>query len=245
MGSRLGVCIDPVAALRQTRRTDAPDPVEAAVRAQAAGARRIVAHLREDRRHIQERDVELLRKMLRVEFNLRIAASQNSVAMALRHRPDVVTLVPEFPDALSPSGGLNLATGQEQVQRTIRMLKDSPARVSALIDPELDYVRAVHKWEVDEVEFFAGGLTSSAPGSRERAEELNRLRNAVKTAHRVGLPVTVAHGLDFETASLVAELDEVKTIVLGQSIVAQAVMLGMDQAVRDAQVIVQGKTGRS
>jgi pyridoxine 5-phosphate synthase len=229
---RLGVNVDHVATLRQARRHIYPDPVEAAFIAERAGADQITVHLREDRRHIQERDVAILRKTVRTELNLEMAATQEMVGLALEMRPDTATLVPERREEVTTEGGLDVAAQKDQIQRTLRLLQEGNIRVSLFIDPDLDQVRAAHKISAHAVELHTGRY-AEARGFKERHEELNRILNAAKAASKLGLGVAAGHGLHYTNTIPVARIQEIQELNIGHSLIARAVIVGMEEAVRD------------
>jgi pyridoxine 5-phosphate synthase len=231
MRARLGVNVDHVATVRQARRSTYPDPVEAALLAEKAGADQITVHLREDRRHIQERDVEVLRQVVKTELNLEMAATQDMVALALRYRPDTVTLVPERREEVTTEGGLDVVTQRDAVQRAIRLLQDGNIRVSLFIDPDLDQVRMAHKLDADAVELHTGRY-AEARGFEARTAELGRIRDAAKAAQKLGLAVAAGHGLNYVNTVPVGRIAEIAELNIGHAIVARATMYGMEDSVR-------------
>ncbi len=230
MRPRLGVNVDHIATLRQARRTLYPDPVEAAFIAERGGADQITIHLREDRRHIQERDVAILRKTVTSELNLEMAATQEMVAMALKYSPDTVTLVPERREELTTEGGLDVAQHRDQIQRSVRLLQEGNIRVSLFIDPDLDQVRAAHKIDAHAIEIHTGRYCESR-GFKERHEELMRIQNTAKTAAKLGLGVAAGHGLHYQNTIPVARIQEIQELNIGHAIVARAMIVGMEKAV--------------
>lgn len=238
MRPRLGVNVDHVATVRQARRTAYPDPVEAALVAERAGADQITVHLREDRRHIQERDVDVLRKVVKTELNLEMAATQDMVTLALKYSPDTVTLVPERREELTTEGGLDVVANKEAIQRATRLLEDGAIRVALFIDPDLDQVRAAHKLNAHAVELHTGRY-AEARSYKERSEELGRIRDAAKAAAKLGLGVAAGHGLHYDNTIPVCRILEVQELNIGHSIIARAVIDGMDLAVRDMLAIMR------
>jgi pyridoxine 5-phosphate synthase len=235
---RLGINVDHIATIRQARRTVYPDPVEAAFIAERAGADQITIHLREDRRHIQERDVAILRKTVTTELNLEMAASQEMVAIALKYSPDTVTLVPESREELTTEGGLDVAQHRDQIQRSVRLLQEGNIRVSLFIDADLDQVRAAHKIDAHAIEIHTGRYCE-ARGFKERHEELLRIQNAAKAAAKLGLGVAAGHGLHYQNTIPVARIQEVQELNIGHSIVARAMIVGMETAVRDMLAVLR------
>lgn len=242
MRPRLGVNVDHIATIRQARRTAYPDPVEAALVAERAGADQITVHLREDRRHIQERDVDILRRVVKTELNLEMAASQEMVAIALKYSPDTATLVPERREELTTEGGLDVIQNRENLQRAIRLLQDGNIRVSMFIDPDLDQVRASHKLDAHAVEIHTGRY-AEARSFKERSEELGRIRDAAKAAAKLGLGVAAGHGLHYDNTIPVARILEIVELNIGHAIVARAMLSGMEVAVRD--MIAQMREARA
>src|SRR5262245_16513938 len=198
---RLGVNVDHVATLRQARGVDYPDPVEAALLAEDAGADGITVHLREDRRHIQERDVEELRRRLRITLNLEMAVTDAMVAFALRVHPDDVCLVPERREELTTEGGLDVLQHAARVRDAVARLAATGIRVSLFIDPRLPQVRASHEVGAHAVELHTGDYANAAP--EERRPEVERLCGAATTAQGLGLEVHAGHGLTVENVRAV------------------------------------------
>jgi pyridoxine 5-phosphate synthase len=232
MGQRLGVNVDHVATLRQARRTMYPDPVMAAAMAELAGAGQITIHLREDRRHIQERDLRILRETVQTLLNLEMAATQEMVKIAYEHKPDVVTLVPERREELTTEGGLDVAGQRDHVAKTIKNLKDGEITVSLFIDPDLDQVRAAHKVNADRIELHTGRYCE-ARNERERTRELGRIVDAAKAAARLGMSVAAGHGLNYDNVLPIVRIEEIDELNIGHSIVARAVLVGFERAVRE------------
>jgi pyridoxine 5-phosphate synthase len=224
---RLYVNIDHVATLREARKTDEPDPVAAALLCQEAGADGITAHLREDRRHIQDRDVEQLAAASRV-FNLELATSRDIVDLACRLRPYQATIVPERREEVTTEGGLDLHQPGEKIRDTIRRLQDSGLRVSLFIDPELDTVETAKRLGVAAIELHTGRYARSW---RENDRSLEELRQAARRGAELGLAVHAGHGLTTANVAAVAAIPEVEELNIGHSIVSRAVMVGMRQAV--------------
>jgi pyridoxine 5-phosphate synthase len=232
MRQRLGVNVDHVATLRQARRAVYPDPVTAAALAEAAGAGQITIHLREDRRHIQDRDLKLLRETCQTVLNLEMAATQEMVKIAYEVKPDLVTLVPERREELTTEGGLDVTGQRDALAQVIRHLKDGEIEVSLFIDPDLDPVRAAHRLDADRVELHTGRYCEARNG-RERSRELTRVVDAARAASKLGLGVAAGHGLNYENVEAIARIQEIDELNIGHAIVARAVLVGMDRAVRD------------
>jgi len=224
---RLYVNIDHVATLREARKTDEPDPVAAALLCQEAGADGITAHLREDRRHIQDRDVEQLAAASRV-FNLELATSRDIVDLARRLRPHQATIVPERREEVTTEGGLDLHQPGEKLRDTIRRLQDSEVRVSLFIDPEMEAVERAKELGVAAIELHTGRYAHSW---RENDTALKELSQAARRGVELGLAVHAGHGLTTANVAAVAAIAEVEELNIGHSIVSRAVMVGMRQAV--------------
>jgi pyridoxine 5-phosphate synthase len=238
MPARLGVNVDHVATIRQSRRTQYPDPVAAATLAELAGADQITIHLREDRRHVQERDLQILRRTVSTRLNLEMAATQEMVKIALETKPDLVTLVPERREELTTEGGLDLVASREAVRRVVRTLRDAEIEVSVFIDPDLDQVKAAHRIESQVVEFHTGRYCEARLAA-DRKRELARLIDACKAASKLGLVVAAGHGLHYENVTAVAAIPEIQELNIGHAIVARAVLLGMDRAVREMKELLE------
>lgn len=228
---RLGVNVDHVATLRQARRGRWPDPVEAALVAASSGADSIVCHLREDRRHIQDRDVRELRRRLRVPLNLEMALAPEIVEFALRLRPDQVTLVPERRRELTTEGGLDVRGGRDRIAREVERLHRRGIAVSLFINPDLRQVEAATQVGARIVEIHTGRYAEAADGRRRR--ELAEIAAAVRAARRAGLAAAAGHGLDYDNVALVAALMEVEELNIGYSIIGRALFTGLSRAVRE------------
>jgi pyridoxine 5-phosphate synthase len=232
MAATLGVNIDHVATLRQARRAKYPDPVVAAALAELGGASQVTLHLREDRRHIQDRDLRILRETVRTLLNLEMAAAPELVKIAYEVKPDVATLVPERREELTTEGGLDAIGQRDALRKVVRTLRDAEIEVSLFIDPDLDQVRAAHKIDAQRVELHTGRW-AEARNAKEREQELARLIDCAKTAAKLGLRVAAGHGLNYENVQPVVRIAEIEELNIGHSIVARAVLVGMERAVRE------------
>jgi pyridoxine 5-phosphate synthase len=237
MPARLGVNVDHVATLRQMRRTPYPDPVAAATLAELAGADQITIHLREDRRHIQDRDLQILRRTVSTRLNLEMAATQEMVRTAYEVKPDMVTLVPERREELTTEGGLDAVGGRDSLRKIVKTLRDAEIQVSLFIDADLDQVKAAHRGEAQVVEFHTGRFCEARLAS-DRQRELERLVDASKAAARLGLVVAAGHGLHYQNVTTVASIAEVQELNIGHSIVARAVLVGLERAVREMKELI-------
>ena len=234
---RLGVNIDHVATLRQARKGRYPDPVAAAALAELGGADQITLHVREDRRHVNDRDLDLLRKTVNGTLNLEMAAVQTMLNLALQQRPDTVTLVPERREELTTEGGLDVLSNAEEIRRVARALRDAGVEVSLFVDPDLEQVKASHRAEAQAVELHTGRYCESR-GERERSRELSRIAEAAKAAAKLGLRVAAGHGLDYWNVKPVAEIEEITELNIGYAIVCRAVLVGLERAVRDMKELI-------
>lgn len=238
MSQRLGVNVDHVATLRQARKTSYPDPVTAAALAELAGAQQITIHLREDRRHIQERDLRVLRQTVQTLLNLEMAATAEMVKMAYEYKPDMVTLVPERREEVTTEGGLDLNSHKEAVSKVVKNLKDGDVIVSLFIDPDVDAIKTSHKMSADRVEIHTGRYCE-ARTEKERQLELSRITDAARLARKLGLGCAAGHGLHYENVRPIAQLAEIDELNIGHAIVARAVMVGFDRAVREMVEILR------
>ncbi|MEW5852989.1 MAG: pyridoxine 5'-phosphate synthase [Myxococcota bacterium] len=237
MRPRLGVNIDHVATLRQSRGTRYPDPVVAAGICENAGADQITIHLREDRRHIQERDLRILRQTVTTRLNLEMAATQDMLKVAYEHKPDTATLVPERREELTTEGGLDVTLQRDALKRFVRSLRDADIYTSLFVDPDLDQVRASHKVDAQAVELHTGKY-AEARDDKERHIELQRITDAAKAATKLGLKVFAGHGLNYNNVEPLLGVDEIEEYNIGHAIVSRAVLVGLDIAVRDMLAIL-------
>jgi pyridoxine 5-phosphate synthase len=228
--------------LRQARATAYPDVLEAARRCVAAGAHGITVHLREDRRHIQDRDVDGLKRALSVPLNLEMAVHPEIVGIALDVKPEECCLVPERRQELTTEGGLDAAGGPETVGEAVSRLKEAGIRVSLFIDPDLEQVRAAAALGAPVVELHTGTFCEAGdPGAARR--ELDRLVSAARAAHGLGLTVNAGHGLNTRNVGGLLEVPHLDTLNIGHSIVARAVMIGLEPAVREMLACMAVYTG--
>jgi pyridoxine 5-phosphate synthase len=230
--ARLGVNIDHVATLRQARGTHEPEPVNAALLAQSAGAHGITIHLRADRRHIQERDARLLKEVLAIPLNIECAATADGLEAAVPVKPAWVTLVPETREEPTTQGGLDVLFLHAHLRQIVRELHASQIRVSLFVDPQPEQLKMAAKLEADAVEFNTGIYADLAPGA-DPATELTRLREAARLGSRLGMKVLAGHGLTLQNVGPIAVIPEIEELNIGHSIIARAVMVGMERAVRE------------
>ena len=230
--ARLAVNVDHVANIRQARKIDIPDPVTAAMLAEVAGAHGIVVHLREDRRHIQERDVRVLREMVKTKLNLEMAATPEMVRFAKEIKPDVVTLVPEKRQELTTEGGLDVKGKSADLEKKIGELRDAGIEVSAFVDPDISQIKASLEAGANIVEIHTGAY-AEARDHEALAIEAEKIAKAASFASKGGLRVSAGHGLNYRNVKKIAGILEIEEMSIGHSIVARAVMVGMTQAVRE------------
>ena len=232
---KLGVNIDHVATVREARKERNPDPVAAALAAELAGAHGITAHLREDLRHIQERDVRLLRQTVATRLNMEMAPTAAMVQFALELQPDMVTLVPERRQELTTEGGLDVAGHERELAQIVQNLRAQRIQVSLFIDPEARQVKAAQKVGAELVELHTGNYARAfhdEAGDAWRAEH-SRLVDSAALGHRLGLRVNAGHGLDYQNVAHVSGIAHMEELNIGHSIIGRAILAGMDRAVRD------------
>jgi len=235
---RLYINVDHVATVREVRRTDEPDPVRAAVLAELGGADGITVHLREDRRHIQDRDVRLLMETARTGINFELAASADVVDLAVELVPMQATVVPEKREEVTTEGGLALGSDSQRgsVRDALTRLKVAGVRTSLFIDPDADALRASADLGVEAVELHTGEYANTS--GPERAEQLRRLRQAAETGAGLGLAVHAGHGLTYENVKPLAAVPEIEELNIGHSVVSRAVLVGMERAVREMRALI-------
>ncbi len=234
---RLGVNVDHVATLRQARRAVYPDPVVAASLAELGGAEQITVHLRLDRRHIQDRDLRLLRETCQIPLNLEMAAEEEMLRIAEDVRPDTATLVPEREGEVTTEGGLDVVAAEGKVRQAVARLTEAGIEVSIFVDPRPDQIEVAARVGARRVEIHTG-LYSNARG-RAQAEKLERIRQAARIAHAAGLEVAGGHGLNYVNVVPVAAIPEMRELNIGHAIVARSVLVGMERAVREMVELIQ------
>ena len=235
----LGVNIDHVATIRQARRTVEPDPVWAAALAELGGADTITVHLREDRRHIQDRDLEVLRRTVQVKLNLEAAIAADVIGIACRVRPDQVTLVPERREEVTTEGGLDVVGHQAETAAAIARLRDAGIGVSLFIDADPRHIDVAAELGADAVELHTGRY-ADAPTAAEREARLTELAHGGKLVTAAGMELAAGHGLTYRNVGPVARIDRMGELNIGHSIVARAVLVGFTQAVREMKALITG-----
>ncbi len=228
---RLGVNIDHVATVRQARLVREPEPVTAALLAELAGADGITVHLRGDRRHIRDRDLDLLKEVLSIKLNIEMAATREMVAIARRVKPAQVTLVPERPNELTTTGGLDVVRHADQLKNTVTRLREVGIQVSLFIDTDLKQIRKARAIGVEAVEINTGPYADS--NENEQQKLLAEVISAARLAERQHLKVLAGHGLTYTNVESIASIKEIGEVNIGHSLVARAVLVGMKQAVQE------------
>lgn len=228
---RLNVNIDHVATIREARKSEQPDPVLAAYLAELAGAEGIVVHLREDRRHIQDRDLFILRKTVKTKLNLEMAPTPQMIEIALDLRPDMVTLVPEKRLELTTEGGLDVVRSPEAVAHVVNEMTKGGIFVSVFIDPNAQQIELVRQAGADMVEIHTG-IYANATNEKGQENELIKIREAAEYARKLGLRVAAGHGLNYTNVRKVSTLNGIEELNIGHSIIANAVIVGIETAVR-------------
>jgi pyridoxine 5-phosphate synthase len=235
----LGVNIDHIATIRQARRTVEPDPIAAAVLAELGGADGITVHLREDRRHIQDRDVRLLRQTVRNRLNLEMAATEEMVTIALEVKPDYVTLVPEKREEVTTEGGIDVASNLDRFTKVVDCLQSAEIPVSWFIDADRPQIEAAMKTGAKFIELHTGKY-AEAKGEAKQKQELESLREGTKLAIEMGLRVNSGHGLTYTNVYPVACIEGMEELNIGHTIVSRAVLVGMERAVREMKRAMRG-----
>ncbi len=234
---RLAVNIDHIATIREARKAREPEPVAAALLAELAGAQGITVHLRGDRRHIKERDVELLRQVVSTKLNIEMAATAEMTAIASRIRPDQVTLVPEQPHELTTQGGLDVVANRQAVSGAVAALRAAGILVSVFIDADAAQVVASHEVGADAIEINTGGYSDALPANR--LAPLEAVRTAASTALAHGLEVLAGHGLTYVNIRPIAAIREIVELNIGHSIIARAALVGLERAVREMVALLE------
>lgn len=237
--ARLSVNIDHIATLRQARRAKEPEPIAAALLAELAGAEGITIHLRKDRRHIQERDLEILRATIKTKLNLEMGTNEEIVKIALRVRPDLATLVPEKEEEITTEGGLDFSRNDSRLKEVISLLHDRKIMVSLFIDPTSSNIKKAHRYNSDTVEIHTGHYAETK-NELEIATELEKIAGAAALARKLGLGVNAGHGLDYQNVKKVCLIEEIQEFSIGHSIIARACLVGIKEAVAEMLKLIGG-----
>jgi pyridoxine 5-phosphate synthase len=237
--ARIVINVDHVATVRQARLAKEPDPVTAAALAELAGAQGIVVHLREDRRHIQDRDVKILRQTVKTKLNLEMAGTEQMVQAALRIKPDVVTLVPEKRQELTTEGGLDVLLFEEPLKEVVGVLHEGGIAVSLFINADPKHIKTAHRLEADYIEIHTGAF-AEAQTFAKRQEEFERVVTAARLARKLGVGVHAGHGIDYQNVFWLRAVSEIEEFSIGHAVIARAVYVGIERAVREMIALVNG-----
>lgn len=234
---RLGVNIDHIATIREARKTNEPDPIAAAIIAELAGADGITVHLRGDRRHIQERDVKLLREIITTRLNVEMSATTEMMKVISSIKPDTATLVPERREEITTEGGLDVSLNATHLTRAITVLEDSGISTSIFVDPDLDQIKSCQKAGARKIEINTGKY---ADAKNQELEDLEweKIRNAAQLAHRLGFKVFAGHGLNYRNVLRIVAIEEIEELNIGHNIIARAALKGLDTAVREMKALL-------
>ena len=235
---RLGVNVDHIATLREASKSSEPDPLAAALLAEMAGADGITVHLRGDRRHIQERDVELLKRTVKTRLNLEMAANPAMVTIASTHKPDHVTLVPERREEVTTEGGLDVLLNQNLIRKTVVDLKEAAITVSIFVDPDFDQIKTISKLGVGLIEINTAKYAEA--GREDQAvAEAEKIAQVARAAAKLGLRVLAGHGLDYRNVRRIVAIQEIEELNIGHSIVARAALVGITRAVGEMKDLLR------
>ena len=236
--AKLGLNVDHIATVRQARGGAEPDPVTAAALGELAGAEGITIHLREDRRHIQDRDLEILRRTVKTKLNLEMAATQEMVRIALKTKPAQVTLVPEKRQELTTEGGLDVIINLKSITDAVKRLRDGGIVVSLFVDPNQEQIKSANKTGADSIEIHTGAY-AEATTWKEQERELEAIDTAIKLARKVGLGVNAGHGLNYVNIKALAAIGGIEEYNIGHSIIARSMYVGLDRAVKDMVELIK------
>ena len=234
---KLGVNIDHIATIREARKGPEPDPIVAAMLAEIAGADGITVHLRGDRRHIQERDVRLLREIIKTRLNVEMAATTETIKLISTIKPDTATLVPERREEITTEGGLDVALNSSILARSIASLQDSGISVSLFVDPDLDQIKACQKTGARKIEINTGKFADAKTDEMQDLE-WEKVRNAAQLARRFGFQVLAGHGLTYQNVNRIVQIEEIIELNIGHNIVARAALVGLDRAVKEMKALL-------
>ncbi len=237
---KLGVNIDHIATIREARKSKEPDPVAAAIIAELAGADGITVHLRGDRRHIQERDLRILREVIKTHLNLEMAATQEMIRIASNIQPDTCTLVPEKPEEVTTEGGLDVALNIDTIRRTVRRLQEYSIEVSIFIDPEMDQVKAAYNASANAIEINTNKYSLCKKQSEIEAE-LQKIKDCAIMGKKLGMRILAGHALNYTNVKLIKDIMEIEELNIGHSIIARAALVGLERAVREMKDLIKRK----
>lgn len=235
----LHVNVDHVATVREARKTTEPDPVYAALMAEQAGASGITIHLREDRRHAQDRDIKLVRETIQTKMNLEMAATDEMVDIAIETKPDIVTIVPEKREEVTTEGGLDCITHANSLREKIKRLKDVGIQVALFIDPENNQIEMAKKLEADDIELHTGEY-ANAKSDSEQQKQLERLIKGAEYGHSLGLKINAGHGLTYFNIKPILRIPHLAELNIGHSIIARSIYVGIKDAVKEMLELIEG-----
>ncbi|MCK4766217.1 MAG: pyridoxine 5'-phosphate synthase [Candidatus Aminicenantes bacterium] len=235
---RLGVNVDHIATIREARKTNEPDPVYAAALAELAGADGITIHLRQDRRHIQERDLRLMREVVKTKLNLEMATSMEMVKLALKYKPDTCTLVPETEDEVTTTGGLDVVMSSDKIEEVAGNLNAANMEVSVFVDPDVDQVKACHRLGIKVIEINTGEYAENWNNSY-CVLELDKIKKAVLYAKKLNIKILAGHGLTYQNVTAIAAMDAIEELNIGHSIIANSTFMGLSEAVRRMKELIE------
>tara|TARA_B100000700_G_scaffold329838_1_gene453132 strand:+ start:1532 stop:2242 length:711 start_codon:yes stop_codon:yes gene_type:complete len=234
--TKLGVNIDHIANVRQARQTKEPDPVQYALLAELGGADGITVHLREDRRHIQDRDVYLLKETIQSKLNLEMASTNEMLKIALQVKPDMVTLVPEKREEITTEGGLDVRKNKETIKKTIDKLKEEEILTSIFIDPDLSQIEYSQTIGAEYIEIHTGSYAESGNSSREL--ELSKIKESTLTAQEMGIKVNAGHGLTYQNVIPIANIENIVELNIGHTIISRSIAVGLTAAVSEMKILI-------
>ncbi len=237
---RFSLNVDHIATLRNARGEEQPDPVTFALLAEQAGVDGIVVHLREDRRHINERDVRLLRELVTTRLDLEMAATEEIIKIACDVGPELATIVPEKRQELTTEGGINVIDDITRLKNAIKELHKYEIEVSLFIEPDINQIDAAAEIDADYIEIHTG-IFANALNEEEQFDELEKIRLAVKHAKKLGMGVNAGHGLNYQNIKIFREINEIDEVSIGHAVIARAVFVGLNEAVREMRYLISGK----
>lgn len=237
---RFALNIDHIATLRNARGEIQPEPVAAALLAEMHGIDGIVVHLREDRRHIRDRDVYLLRKLIETKLDLEMAAAEEIINIACDVKPELATIVPEKREELTTEGGLVVIDNIDHLKTTIDRLHEANVKVSLFIDPEIDNIDASREINADYIEIHTGTF-ANAKSEEDQFDELEKIRIATRHAKKLGLGVNAGHGLNYQNIKIFRELEDIDEVSIGHAVLARAILVGLPEAIREMRDLINGK----
>jgi pyridoxine 5-phosphate synthase len=235
---RLGLNVDHVATIREARRGKVPDPVAAAIAAEMAGADGIVCHLREDRRHIKDKDLFLLKEIVKTHLNMEMAATDEMVNIATEVVPDMCTMVPERREEVTTEGGLDVDANLDWIEEVVKRLRSHNIVVSLFVDPDIQQIKAAARCGADYVELHTGAY-ANAEDLGTTMDEMEKLRSMAMAASKLGMGVSAGHGIDYQNVRDLLDIEQIEELNIGHSIVSKAVLVGMERAVREMLEIIR------